>query len=146
MTLDPIDRSLVECLQNDARASFAQLGAQVALSASAVKRRVDRLVESGAISGFAAIVDPRALGWNTEAYVQIYCSGKVSPDTLRTNLFAIAEVLSACTVSGRADALVHLIARDVQHLEQTLQRIRSLSDVTNTTTEFVLSRLFQRGR
>jgi DNA-binding Lrp family transcriptional regulator len=142
--LDDIDRAIVAQLLAGARATFAQIGAQVGLSAPAVKRRVDRLVRTGTVSGFTAIIDPRALGWNTEAYVEIYCHGKVSPDRLRDRLSAIPEVLSACTVSGAPDALLHVLARDVQHLEETLQRIRDLDDVTSTKTEFVLSRLFQR--
>ena len=144
--LDEIDRRLVAALRTNARATFAQLGADVGLSAPAVKRRVDRLVASGTISAFTVVIDPRALGWHTEAYVEVFCSGKVSPDTWRRNLADIAEVLSASTVSGAPDALVHILARDVQHLEQTIQRIRGLPHVTSTKTEFVLSRLVQRER
>lgn len=144
--LDAIDRAIVSVLMGDARATFAQIGEQVGLSAPAAKRRVDRLVRSGTISGFTTIIDPHALGWHTEAYVRIFCNGKVSPQILRADLSAIPEVLSACTVSGSADAFVHVLARDVRHLEETLQRIRGLADVTNTNTEFVLSRLFQRTR
>jgi DNA-binding Lrp family transcriptional regulator len=145
-SLDDIDRQIVTGLLADARATFAQLGELVGLSAPATKRRVDRLVRNGTISGFTVIIDPHALGWHTEAYVQVYCQGKVSPAELRERLSAIPEVLSACTVSGAADAFVHVLARDVQHFEQTLQRIRSLEDVTSTNTELVLSRLFQRSQ
>jgi DNA-binding Lrp family transcriptional regulator len=121
--LDEIDRRLVAALRTNARATFAQLGDEVGLSAPAAKRRVDRLVAVGTISAFTVVIDPRALGWHTEAYV---------------------EVLSASTVSGAPDALVHILARDVQHLEQTIQRIRGFPHVTSTKTEFVLSRLVQR--
>jgi DNA-binding Lrp family transcriptional regulator len=106
---------------------------------------VDRLVASGAISGFAAIVDPAALGWSTEAYVEVSYSGVVSPDRLTADYTAITEVVSAWTVSGVADAVVHVQARDVRHLEEVIQRIRVLPDVTGTQTEIVLSRLFQRS-
>ena len=142
--LDEIDRAIVAVLRANARATFAQIGGQVGLSAPAAKRRVDRLVDNATISGFTVVIDPRALGWHTEAYVEVYCNGKVSPDAWRTSLSAFPEVLSASTVSGAADALVHILARDVQHLEQTIQRIRGLPHVTSTKTEFVLSRLVHR--
>ena len=142
--LDDIDRQIVAALRSNARATFAQIGERVGLSAPAAKRRVDRLVANGTISGFTVVIDPRALGWHTEAYVEVFCNGKVGPDSWRTNLSAIPEVLSASTVSGAADALVHILARDVQHLEQTIQRIRGLPHVTSTKTEFVLSRLVHR--
>ena len=54
MSLDKIDERIVAALIEDARASYATIGALVGLSAPAVKRRVDRLQESGAIRGFGA--------------------------------------------------------------------------------------------
>ncbi|MDT7629466.1 MAG: hypothetical protein QOI50_1396, partial [Pseudonocardiales bacterium] len=63
--VDDIDRQVVGCLLRDGRATFAEVGAQVGLSAPAAKRRVDRLVASGAIRGFTAVIDPAALGWTT---------------------------------------------------------------------------------
>ncbi len=142
---DDIDRGIVACLRRDGRATFAEVGAAVGLSAPAAKRRVDRLLAAGAISGFTAIVDPQALGWDTEAYVEVSYNGVVSPSRLRADYTAIPEVVSAWTVSGVADAVVHVLARDVRHLEATIQRIRALPDVTGTQTEIVLSRLFQRS-
>lgn len=142
---DDIDRGIVAHLRRDGRATFAEIGAAVGLSAPAVKRRVDRLVDSGAISGFTAIVDPAALGWSTEAYVEVGYSGVVSPARLRADFTGIPEVVSAWTVSGVADAVLHVQARDIRHLDATIQRIRGLPDVTGTQTEIVLSRLFQRS-
>ena len=57
---------------DDARSTYAEVGAQVGLSAPAVKRRVDRLRTSGAITGFSARGYPSALGWTTEAYVELF--------------------------------------------------------------------------
>lgn len=142
--LDELVRRIVTYLRSDGRATYAEIGSHVGLSAPAVKRRVDRLVSSGAISGFAALIDPRALGWDTEAYVEVRYAGKVSPARLHSDFVRIPEVVGAWTVSGEADAVLHVLARDVGHLEQTIQRIRELSDVSATTTDIVLSCLFRR--
>lgn len=72
---DALDRQIVTALTANARSSFAEIGAAVGLSATAVKRRVDRLRETGVITGFTATVKPSALGWRTEAYVEVYCEG-----------------------------------------------------------------------
>ena len=144
-TFDDIDRGIVNHLRRDGRATFAEVGEAVGLSAPAAKRRVDRLVGSGAISGFAAIVDPGALGWSTEAYVEVQYSGVVSPARLRADFSDIAEVVSAWTVSGVADAVLHVLARDIGHLDATIQRVRALRGVTGTRTDIVLARLFQRS-
>lgn len=142
--LDDLDAGIVGCLLRDARATFAEVGDAVGLSAPAVKRRVDRLRRSGAIRGFTAVVDPRALGWTTEAYVHVYCRGTVAPEDLRDALLGVPEVVGACTVSGSADALVHVLARDVSHLERALERIRAEPNVDHTESTIVLSRLIDR--
>jgi DNA-binding Lrp family transcriptional regulator len=144
LDLDPLDRAVVGCLVVDARSTFAEIGAQVGLSASAVKRRVDRLVAEGAIRGFTAMVDPQALGWRTEAYVHVFCKGKVLAGDLRKAFVAIPEVAGACTLTGQADALLHVLARDVDHLEQVLGQIRAVPSVDATRSEIVLSKLISR--
>ena len=65
--MDKIDSQIVALLRKNARRSFQDIGAHVSLSAPAVKRRVDRLQETGVIRGYAAVVDPSKLGWNTLA-------------------------------------------------------------------------------
>jgi DNA-binding Lrp family transcriptional regulator len=143
--LDAIDQGILACVLANARATFAEIGDAVGLSAPATKRRVDRLLSTGAIRGFTAVVDPGLLGWHTEAYVEVFCKGKVSPMDLRRGFEKIPEVVSACTLSGSADALLRVLARDVQHLEQAIQRIRASAHVDTTKTEIVLSRLIDRG-
>lgn len=124
--------------------SLAELGQRVNLSSPAVKRRVDRLRASGVITGFTALVDPTALGQNTEAFVEIYCSQNTSPSALRETLLIQPEVVAAYTVTGEADALVHLLATDVAHLEATVERIRTEPGIARTKTIIVLSRLIAR--
>lgn len=147
MILDDIDRGLLDALTEDARASFAALGSRVGLSAPAVKRRVDRLVADGVISGFTVVVDPHHRGWTTEAYVEVHCQGTISPLTLRDAFIKVPQVHAAATVSGTADAILHLVATDVRDLEQALERIRvETESVTRTETSIVLSRLIDRRR
>ena len=144
MGLDDIDQRIVAMLRDDARASFAEIGAGVGLSAPAVKRRVDRLRAAGVITGFAAVVDLSALGWTTEAYVEVYCQGKTTPATIAAAVSRHPEVVDACTVSGDADALVHVVAADMRHFEEVLERIGAEKFVVRTKSVLVLSRLLRR--
>jgi DNA-binding Lrp family transcriptional regulator len=143
--MDAIDRQVVGCLLRNGRATFAEIGARVGLSAPAAKRRVDRLVASGTIKGFTAVVDPAALGWAIEAYVELHCRGTVSPQELQRSLERVPEVVSACTVTGSADALLRMRATDVAHLEEAMERIRHEPNVDHTRSVIVLSRLVDRG-
>jgi DNA-binding Lrp family transcriptional regulator len=143
--LDDIDHRIIGCLLDNARASYADIGEVVGLSAPAVKRRVDRLRKDEVIKGYSALVDPAAMGWATEAFVEVYCSGRTSPETIRRSLLRHPEVVEAYTVTGEADALAHLLALDTQHLENALERIRDEPTVLQTKSVLVLSRLIDRA-
>ena len=56
------------------------------------------------------------------------------------------EVVEACTVSGAADAMIYLLARDIPHLEQAIQRVRATAPIERTESAIVLSRLLSRPR
>ena len=99
-TFDDIDRGIVACLRRDGRATFAEIGGAVGLSAPAAKRRVDRLRQDGAIQRFTAEVAPAALGWTIEAFVELYCEGRVPPDRMADMVATIPEVVQAWTVTG----------------------------------------------
>jgi DNA-binding Lrp family transcriptional regulator len=144
--LDESDERILAELADNARATFAEIGAKVSLSAPAVKRRVDRLVAAGVIRGFTTVVDRNALGWNTEAYVQVFCHGTIAPDELRKAWVDIPEIVSAATVTGTADAILHVLARDMRHLETALERIRLSADIERSESIVVLSNLLDRGR
>jgi DNA-binding Lrp family transcriptional regulator len=144
--MDDIDRQIVALLRQDARRSFQSIGLRVSLSAPAVKRRVDRMIDNSVIKGFTTVVDRNALGWNTEAYVQVFCHGRIAPDELRAAWVDIPEVFSAATVTGTPDALLHVLARDMQHLEAALERIRSSADIERSESIVVLSNLIDRVR
>jgi DNA-binding Lrp family transcriptional regulator len=104
MHVDELDKRIVAALVEDARATYAEVGARVGLSAPAVKRRVDRLLAAGAITGFSAQVDPLALGWTTEAYVELFCRGRTSPADIASAVTKYPEVTDACTITGDASS------------------------------------------
>ncbi len=142
--MDRIDAQIVSALIRDARASYSLVGNEVGLSAPAVKRRVDRLRAAGAITGFSARVDPAAMGWTTEAYVELFCGGRTSPEEIGEAVRRYPEVADACTVTGEADALVHIRAADVRHFEDVMERIRAEPFVIRTRSVIVLTRLVER--
>jgi len=141
LRLDDVDQRIIALLQEDARASYAEIGAVVSLSAPAVKRRVDRLRSAGVIRGYTAVIDPGAVGWTTEAFVELFCTGRTSPQQLRAAAKRHPAVVGAYTISGEADALVHLRAVDMAELEQALENLRAEPFVTSTRSMIVLSRL-----
>jgi DNA-binding Lrp family transcriptional regulator len=142
--MDHIDRSIIECLVSDGRATYASIGGTVGLSVAATKRRIDRLLRDNVIRGFTAVIDPQVLGWTLEAQVQLYTNGTVPFSTMRRDLERLPEVMEASTVTGAADAVLRVVAADAVQLERVITRLRALSYVQQTDTTMVLSRLLSR--
>ncbi len=142
--LNELDERIVHALAEDARRSFADIGQLVGLSAPAVKRRVDRLRATGAITGFTVRVDPAALGRQTEGFIELYCRSNTSPEAIERGLARYPEIASASTVTGEADALVQVFASDMRHFERVLERIAGEPFVERTKSVLVLSPLLRR--
>ena len=141
---DETDQQIVALLRENARRSFQDIGEKVSLSAPAVKRRVDRLEAAGVIRGYTTTVEPSAFGWQSHAFVELFCEGRMSGAEVSAAVSKHPEVEGAYTVAGSPSAILHVRARDTQHLEQALERIRETAGVTRTQTQVVLSTLFER--
>ena len=111
------------------------------MSAPAVKRRVDRLQDSGVIVGFTTVVDPLGSAQSVEAFVELWCRNKTSPREIQAIFAGVPQVIAAYTVSGDADALLHLRTRDTADLESAVEQIRANPNAERTKTVIVLSRL-----
>ena len=141
LRLDDLDRKIIARLLENGRESFAALGQQIGLSTAATKRRVDRLRSEGVIRRFTAEIEPTALGWTIEAFVELYCEGRVPPDRMREMAVTIPEVSAAFTVTGEADGILLVRASDAAHFERVLGVIRNHPGVSRTRSAVVLSHL-----
>ena len=143
--LDAIDRNIVALLQESAKRTFADIGSVVGLSATAVKRRVDRLERDGVILGYGARVNWRALGEAIESLIEIYCADRTSPADVGRSLSTVVEIISAFTVSGEADAVIRVRVESIDHLERLVERLRRDPNIVRTRTLIVLSTLLDRA-
>jgi Lrp/AsnC family leucine-responsive transcriptional regulator len=144
--VDDIDRRLVALLVADARASYAELARAVGLSAPSVHDRVRRLERSGAITGYAAVVDPHAVGLGVTALVGILQREGVEQDDLATSLAAIEEIEDCWFVAGEEAFVVKVRVADIDALEHTLGVLRRTKGVARTRTTVVLSTRFEGRR
>ncbi len=131
MTVDPTDWRLLEALQRDGRASYADLARIVAMSPSAVAERVRRLEEAGVVSGYRATVDPERVGLTVMAFVRLrYPTGNYRP--FHTLLDSTPEVVEAHHVTGEDCFVLKVLARSMRHLEEVTGRIAGLGSVTTS--------------
>ncbi|MET8947461.1 Lrp/AsnC family transcriptional regulator [Streptomyces sp. NPDC004542] len=128
---DATDWRLLEVLQRDGRASYAELARAVSMSPSAVTERVRRLEEAGVIKGYAAVVDPERLGLAILAFVRLrYPHANYKP--FHDLVAATPEILEAHHVTGDDCFVIKVAARSMSHLEGISGRIGALGSVTTS--------------
>lgn len=133
-TLDEVDRILVRALVADGRATLAELAASARLSVSAVQSRVRRLEARGVISGYAARVDPEAVGHLLSAFVAITPLDPSQPDDAPARLEHIEEIESCHSVAGEESYVLLVRVPSARALEDLLQRIRTTANVRTRST------------
>jgi Lrp/AsnC family leucine-responsive transcriptional regulator len=139
--MDTIDRQILALLVEDARRTYDDIAGRVALSAPAVKRRVDRLRREGALRGFTAVVDHVALGDLTEALLELFFAPGTPLEQVAETLRAYPEVVEAWSVTGEADAIARVRTRDNSDLERLIMDLQRDGLVQRTRSQVVLSRL-----
>ncbi|WP_371650909.1 MULTISPECIES: Lrp/AsnC family transcriptional regulator [unclassified Streptomyces] len=128
---DATDWRILDALQQDGRASFAELARAVAMSPSAVTERVRRLEEAGVISGYTAVVDQERLGRGILAFVRLrYPNGNYKP--FHDLLEATPEIMEAHHVTGDDCFVIKVGARSMSHLEEISGKIGALGSVTTS--------------
>ncbi len=143
--LDDLDRKILTLLQEDGRRTLDDVGRQVSLSAPSVKRRVDRLRAEGTIRGFTAVLDPAALGWTTEALVELFYAPGVLLAEVAEDLARHPEVVAAWSVTGEPDAIARVRTQDNGDLERLIRDLQRDGRVVRTRSQVVLSQLVSRG-
>jgi Lrp/AsnC family leucine-responsive transcriptional regulator len=139
--MDGIDRTILALLVEDGRRTYDDIATKVGLSAPSVKRRVDRLRERGALEGFTAIVDHGAMGWNTEALVELFYQAGTTLDRVAKTLRGHPEVVEAWSVTGEADAIARVRTEDNAALERLIMDLQRNGLVLRTRSQVVMSRL-----
>jgi Lrp/AsnC family leucine-responsive transcriptional regulator len=120
--LDPVDLKIVRALAADARVTLADLARAVGLSAPSVAERVKRMEEAGVIEGYAAILDPKALGLPIAAYLRI----RPMPGELQKVAGIIREldaIVECDRVTGEDCFIAKAHLRSVEDLEALIDRI-----------------------
>jgi Lrp/AsnC family leucine-responsive transcriptional regulator len=139
--LDNTDRRILDALQGNGRLTNLELAQRVGLSPSPCLRRVRALEESGAIGGYAARVNPRAVGLNVMAFVLVRLErhGEVDTRKFRQALKALPEVVACYITSGEFDLLLHVVVADLDEYRKfSLDRLLRVPFIRDIRTSFVI--------
>jgi Lrp/AsnC family transcriptional regulator for asnA, asnC and gidA len=131
IVLDSVSKQIIEQLQQDGRRSYAAIGKAVGLSEAAVRQRVQRLIETGAMQ-IVAVTDPMTLGFLRQTMIGIRCGGEL--ERVASHLASLEEIDYVVITAGSFDLLIEVVCENDDQLLDILSRIRAIPSVTTTET------------
>ena len=142
LELDTIAWKILECLQRNARLSFAELGRNVGLSTPAIAERVHRLEEAGVITGYHAVLNPVRLGIPIYVLVRLTIpGGDLQVSRAVTGIKDLPEIHRCHRITGDESFIIEAHVVSIRHLEYLIDK---LSAMGATSTSTVLSSPVER--
>jgi DNA-binding Lrp family transcriptional regulator len=141
MPTDPVDRRLLSELQAASRLTVAELGERVGLSRSACHRRIKQLEASGVIAGYGARLDPRALGYGMEFFIEVALRSQAEKalDAFEAAVRAAPEILECHLMAGGTDYHLRIVARDAADFERIhRERLTRLPNVARLESKLAI--------
>jgi len=138
--LDDTDRRLLNALVQDPKATTVALAATLGLSRNTVQARLTRLENHGALLSFERRINPAALGFPLTSFVHIHVQQKKLSDIV-TAMARIPEVVEAHGLSGTADILASVVARDAEDLFRVNGAILGIDGVERADTSLSMAEL-----
>jgi Lrp/AsnC family leucine-responsive transcriptional regulator len=139
--LDRTDLAILALLQREGRLTNAELAERVKLSASACLRRVQRLEADGVIAGYAARVEPKAVGLGLQAFVRIQLNshGAAAVQAFVERVQDWDDVVACHALTGDMDYLLQVVVEDLEHFSRfLLDHLLNDSGVADVNSSFVL--------
>ncbi|MDT8903270.1 Lrp/AsnC family transcriptional regulator [Anaeroselena agilis] len=138
--LDDNDCKIVDALMANARATWAELGALLGLSAPAAADRVRRLEQRGVIKGYAALLDPDAIGCGFAAFIAVTLEKPEHRAPFLAKVAALPEILECHHAAGDDDYFLKVRCTGPRHLEKLIsEELKALPGIVRTRTTVILS-------
>ena len=145
--LDEIDRKILAAMQANARLRNVELAEEIGLSASPCLRRVRRLEDAGIISGYATLVDQKAVGLPVSVFIQVTLEKQIEPalDVFENAIQSWPEVMECYLMTGDADYHLRVVTADLAGYERFLMdKLTRLDGVASIKSSFSLKQVAYR--
>ena len=133
--MDKIDFKIIELLQKNARYPLKHIAEEVFLSTPAVSARIEKLEQSGVITGYAARVDPFKLGYNIKAFINLEMTPKQKAE-FYPFIAECPNVLECNCVTGKYSMLIKIAYHTTLELDTFIGKLQKFG---NTETQIVFS-------
>ena len=143
--LDAIDTRILRLLINNARLPFLEIARECGISGAAIHQRIRKLEEWGVIRGSQLVVDPKLLGFDVCAYINISLQDPLLLNQTMEKLKQVPEIVECHFITGTYMLLVKLYCVDNEHLMKTIfDNVLRIQGVTTTQTYISLNEAFSR--
>ena len=137
--MDAVDRTLIEALRANGRATYAELARLVGLSGPTVTDRINRLEQAGVITGYRAMIDASTVGLGVTALIGVLLSDAADLDDVGRRLRDVPEIEDCWFVAGEESYLLKVRAADPAGLEKIIGKLNRIRGVARTRTTVALS-------
>ena len=144
-SLDAIDRKILKYLIGNARMPFLEIARECGISGAAIHQRIRKLQEAGVIQGSRLVVDPKTMGFDVCAYVNVTLKDPQLLNPTMEHLREVPEIVEAHFITGKGSLMVKLYCVDNEHLMRTIfEGILRIPGVSATETILSMQEVFQR--
>lgn len=126
--LDDLDIQILKLLQLDARISFAEISRRLDTAETTVRFRINRLIETGVITHFTALLNPLKIGLKVSGAILLKIDAAHLEEVCR-KLIAFKETQYLLQSTGEYDAVTMIYARDMDHLNDLVKRTKMIPGV-----------------
>lgn len=139
--IDDLNWKILECLQENARASFANIGRKVGLTPPAVAERVKKMEDLEILQGYNAKVSHALTGHQLKAIITLRAfMGKLKP--FLVTVLTFEEVINCYRITGNENIVMEVVLKDQFHLEKFIDRLLQYGE---TRTHIILSNVISNA-
>ena len=138
--LDAKDRRILALIQRDGKMSQALIARHVGLSTAAVNERLKKLEQAGVIRRFTALVDPKAVGIQVAAFIEVFIEHPRYEEPFIKRILELDEVQECHHITGEFSVLLKVRVRDMESLQRlVISQLNGAEGVRQTRSVMVLS-------
>lgn len=137
--MDHLDSTLLDLFAAEPRIGVLEASRRLGVARGTVQARLDRLSESGVVTGWGPAIDPAALGYPVTAFLTLEIRQGAGHDAVAAHLAGIAEVLEAHTITGAGDMWARVVARSNADLQRVIDRVLADPSIDRSTTVIALA-------
>ncbi|WP_149275139.1 Lrp/AsnC family transcriptional regulator [Pareuzebyella sediminis] len=139
--IDELNWKILQCIQNNARETFAEIGRKVGLTPPAVAERIKKMEDMGIIEGYKAKVSHARAGYQLRAIITLRAfMGKLKPFLETVKSFD--EVINCYRITGNENIIMEVILKDQFHLEGFIDKLIQYGE---TRTHIILSNVISNA-